>query len=430
MDRDCAAADAASERRDFERARLNLARMQVSGGHALRASLAALTETAAETLRVERVGIWLYIHGRTAIRCFDLYQSSRREHSEGAVLNADDFPEYFEALEKQRAIAAIEALTDPRTRRLKNAYLDPLGVISLLDAPIFRGGQVVGVVCHEQVGAPRHWTREECDFAASVADSVALKFETAARQDAERSRRTLEEHISELHRADSIGRLAATVAHDFKNIMTVVLAGAQLIARKPGATPDILALTDQILESVERGNALATELMTFGRNQLLQTRVLDAAAAVEAMAPMLRTAVGERFPVEVRREGTAGRVLIDRAQLERVLLNLVLNARDALPNGGPITVTAGTAHIAAGTDDEGVFAVIDVADRGVGMDAATRGRIFEPFFTTKRKDKGTGLGMSIVKRIIERAGGFLHVASEPGKGTSVRLYLPRVSCDA
>src|SRR6185295_376921 len=174
------------------------------------------------------------------VRCFDVYQSSRREHSEGAILFADDFPEYFAALEVQRAISAVEALTDPRTKRLKDAYLDPLGITSLLDAPIFRGGQVVGVVCHENVGAPRRWTREECDFAATVADSVALKFESAARQDAERSRRALEVHLAELHKMDSIGRLAATVAHDFKNILTVVLAGAQLITKKPGVTPDIL----------------------------------------------------------------------------------------------------------------------------------------------------------------------------------------------
>src|SRR6185295_3241337 len=138
MDRESASVDAASERRDFERARLNFARMHVSGGDALKAALAAITETASNTLHVERVGIWLYIHGRKAIRCFDLYQPSRREHSEGAIQNADDFPEYFEALENQRAIAAVEALTDPRTERLKDAYLDPLGITSMLDAPIFR----------------------------------------------------------------------------------------------------------------------------------------------------------------------------------------------------------------------------------------------------------------------------------------------------
>jgi two-component system cell cycle sensor histidine kinase/response regulator CckA len=425
MDRE-SSARAAGERRDFERARLNLARMQVSGGDALKTALASTTETAATTLNVERVGIWLYVQGRKAIRCFDLFQSGQREHSEGAILCADDFPEYFDALENQRAIAAVEALTDPRTKRLKDAYLDPLGITSMLDAPIFREGQVVGVVCHEHVGTPRRWTREECDFAGTVADSIALKFESAGRLDAERSRKALEAHLAEIRKMDAVGQLAASIAHDFKNILTVVLAGAQLISKKAAATPDILKLAKQILEAVDRGNLLTTELMTFGRTQQQHTRVLDVASAIERMAPMLQTAVGERFSINMRR-GAAGLVLLDRAQFERVILNLVLNARDALPQGGNIDISVGTARVAEGTDEASDYTIVDVADGGIGMDAATRERICEPFFTTKSKDKGTGLGMSIVHRIIDRAGGFLHVVSEIGKGTSVRLYLPRVS---
>lgn len=427
MDAACAATPSpADERREFERARLNLARMQVSGGEALKAALATITETAAATLNVERVGIWLYIHGRKNIRCFDVYQANRREHSEGAILSADDFPEYFQALEKQRAIAAIEALTDPRTQRLKNAYLDPLGITSMLDAPIFRGGEVVGVVCHEHIGQPRRWTQSECDFATSVADSIALKFENAARLDAERSRKALEAHLAELHKVDAVGHLAATIAHDVKNLLTVILAGAQLITKKPGVTPDILRLTKQILEAVERGNSLTTELMTFGRNQQQTPRVLDASAVVEKIIPMLQTTVGERYPISFQRT-SADLVFVDRERLERVLLNLVLNARDAMPHGGPIAISVGLAVVAEGTDDVGVFTVIDVVDQGVGMSPETRAHIFEPFFTTKAKDKGTGLGLSIVHRIIERAGGFVHVASEVKKGTTVRIYLPRVA---
>ena len=426
---DSALSGFATQRRDFETARLHLARMQVSGGETLKKALAVITETAAHTLHVDRVGIWLYVHGRRAIRCYDLYQVDRQEHSEGAILDAADFPEYFQALETQRAIVAVEALADPQTRRLRDAYLTPLGITSMLDAPIFRGGEVIGVVCHEHIGPPRRWSREESDFAATVADSISLKFESAARQDAEQTKRALEIHLAESQTMEAVGRLAATIAHDFKNILTVVRAGSQLIARKKEATPEIQVLAQQILEAVERGNSLTTELMTFGRNQQRKTCVLDVAAMVEAMLPALRIAVEGKHTIAFQRDSAPGLVLIDRGQLERVVLNLVLNAKDALPSGGPINLSVCETPVADG-GETGVYVAIEVADQGVGMTPETRQKIFEPFFTTKTKDKGTGLGLPIVHRIIDRAGGFLHVASELGKGTSVMVYLPRVASDA
>lgn len=428
MVRNSALAHIATQRRDFEEARLRLARMQVSGGENLKKTLAQITETAASTLQVDRVGIWLYVQNRRAIRCFDLYQSLRREHSEGAILDAADFPEYFQALEKQRSIVVNDALADPLTRSLRDAYLKPLGIVSLLDAPIFRGGDVIGVVCHETVGSQRRWSREECDFAASVADSIAMKFESAARLDAEQTRKVLEVHLAESHTLEAVGRLAATIAHDFKNILTVVRAGSQLIARKPEATKEIQTLTQQILEAVERGNALASELMAFGRNQQQKTSVIDIGTVVEQMTPSLTTAVGARHSIDFHRDAAPDLVLIDKTQLERVVLNLVLNARDALPEGGPILLTVSQARVAE-DDEPGIYATIEVADHGIGMSPETRLRIFEPFFTTKAKDKGTGLGLPIVHRIVERAGGFLHVASEAGKGTSVKVYLPRVASE-
>lgn len=422
--------DMGSERRDFESARLQLARMQVSGGHALKKALETITETAANTLSVHRVGIWLFVHGRRAIRCFDLYQADRKDHSEGAILYAADFPEYFRALETQRAIAAVDAANDPNTRRLREAYLDPLGIVSMLDAPIFRGGEVVGVVCHEHVGSPRRWTREESDFAGAVADSISLQLESSALADSEQVRRALEGHLADLGKMDAVGRMAATIAHDFKNILTVVRAGCQLITRKPGLTPDVAALVQQMLDAVERGNSLTSELMTFGRHQQENTMVVDVASTVEGLVPMLQTTVGESHPIEFRQETAPGQVLIDRTQLERVVMNLVLNARDALPSGGPISIAVTENRVTDGSGEAGVYVGVEVTDRGIGMSPETRTHLFEPFFTTKPRNKGTGLGLSIVHRIVDRAGGFLHVASELGKGTSVRVYLPRVACDA
>jgi signal transduction histidine kinase len=411
------------ERRAFERARLRLARLRVAGGASLAGTFRDATELSARTLRVDRVGIWLFVDGRRGIRCYHLYERASNQHSEGAMLRAEDFPAYFAALEERRAIAADDARGDPLTKELREAYLEPLGIHAMLDAPLYREGEVIGVVCHESL-RPRRWTAEDREFAASVADRVALQFEEAARKDAEALAEAQEAHLAELHKMEALGRLAAGVAHDFKNVLTVVLGCAYEIAHDAAATPQIAAAAGEISQAAERGSALARELLAFGRGEGHATRVVDVAEVVEALAPMLRKALGAGYELEIRSAPATGRVLIDRAQLERVVLNLALNARDAMRGGGSVGIAVREAPIDGGP---GLHVVIEVSDTGIGMDAATRARLFEPFFTTKDPGEGTGIGMSVVYQIVERAGGFVHVESEPGRGTRIRVVLPRVA---
>jgi signal transduction histidine kinase len=412
--------------RAYETARLGLARMRVAGASSLRDLFSETTRLAAETVGVERVGIWLYVAQRRAIRCFHLYERSKDQHSEGAVLRAADFPGYFASLEEQREIPAERANEDPRTRELRDAYLGPLGIESMLDAPIFRGGEVVGVVCHEHVGAPRPWSADDRAFAASVADQVARAFEEAERHDAEARVRDWESHAVEGHKMEALGRLAAGVAHDFNNLLTVILSSAHEIATDAAATPAHQAAARRVIESARRGAALARDLLSFGRDEPCTPRVIDVSEALRRMESLLSTAAGKLHPVAMRCPRPAGRVMIDAGQLERVMMNLVLNAREAMPRGGAIEVSCSEAHIESSDGKPAaVYVVIEVADHGVGMDAQTRERMFEPFFTTKKQ--GSGIGLSVVYGVIERAGGFLHVDSEPGNGTRVRIYLPRVA---
>ncbi|MCU0670607.1 MAG: ATP-binding protein, partial [Myxococcota bacterium] len=181
-----------------------------------------------------------------------------------------------------------------------------------------------------------------------------------------------------------------------------------------------------ILATASRGTALVKELLAFGRDERSQVRVLDLAHSIESMRLMLRTAAGSTHPVTIECEEPLGRVLMDRTQLERVVLNLVMNARDAMPKGGPIAVRVRETEVVANDGDSGAYVVLEVEDDGVGMDRETQSRIFEPFFTTKPPGQGTGIGLAVVYRVVERSGGFLHVDSEPGEGTRIRVYLPRV----
>jgi signal transduction histidine kinase len=288
---------------------------------------------------------------------------------------------------------------------------------------------VVGVVCHEST-KPRDWTRDERDFAASVAGQVARQLEEAARHDAEARERASAALAGEFRRMEALGHLAAGVAHDFRNVLTVVKGFASEIQRQ-APSPRLTEAARQILQAAERGVALTQSLLDFGRDERRGSRVLDVGEVLEGIAPMLQKLVGRAHPIEIRRQPPIGRVLIDPNQLERVVMNLVRNARDAMAESGDIVITTSEASVPDDPEDDhdrpGVYVVVEVADRGVGMDAETCERIFEPFFTTREAADGTGIGLSIAYTIVERAGGFIGVDSQPGRGTRMRVYLPRVA---
>ena len=409
----------------YEWARLRLARMRIAGGAGLDQALRDATELAARTLGVDRVTIWLFVDGGRALRCYHLYEREPGVHSEGAMLCAADFPVYFQALEQRRPIAASDAPSDPLTYELREAYLEPLGIVSMLDAAIYRAGRVAGVVCHEH-GAHRDWSHAERAFASSVADSVALQMEHAARQDADAVARVFEAQLADAHRMEALGRVASAVAHDFNNLLTVILGHARVIETALGTPPEVAAAAAEIVRAAGRGAAVVRELLTFGREQRRPTAVVRVGEVVAKLEGLLRASLHRIHTLELRC-ADSGSVLIDPSHVERVVLNLVLNARDAMPAGGTVSVTVEEAQVGEPGGLPSPYVVIRVSDSGQGMDEATRARIFEPFFTTRVDAGGSGVGLAVVNGIVERAGGFVRVESEPGRGTRMSLYLPRVA---
>jgi PAS domain S-box-containing protein len=245
-------------------------------------------------------------------------------------------------------------------------------------------------------------------------------------------RRTLEEQYRQAQKMEAIGQLAGGVAHDFNNILTAI-EGYCLLAIENAPTDSPLQ-TDlhEIRRAAERAASLTRQLLAFSRRQILEPRVLDLRESLTSMAPMLRRLIGEQIEVVVRATTDIGRVKADPGQIEQVILNLAVNARDAMPDGGTLLLEVADAVLDESygrrhaTMRPGPYVMLAVSDTGSGMDAATQARIFEPFFTTKEQGKGTGLGLATVYGIVKQSGGHIWVYSELDRGSTFKVYLPRV----
>jgi PAS domain S-box-containing protein len=244
-------------------------------------------------------------------------------------------------------------------------------------------------------------------------------------------RRRMEDQLRKKQRMESIGTLAGGIAHDFNNMLTVILGYGQTLLTKVENDPGLRSQVEHIVKSASRATTLTRQLLAFSRKQVLQPRVLDLNTVVRDLEKMLRPLVGDDVVMITGCAPGLASVKADLSQIEQVILNLVVNARDALPKGGRVLVT--TANVDRNGDSNrdreippGRYVVLSVADNGVGMNTEVLSRIFEPFYTTKDVGKGTGLGLSMVYGIVEQSGGFITVKSKPGEGTEFRVFLPRV----
>ena len=245
------------------------------------------------------------------------------------------------------------------------------------------------------------------------------------------ARKQLEQELLHAQRMEGVGQLAGGIAHDFNNLLTVIGGRGHLILAKLQADDPLRRDVELIQKTADRAAGLTRQLLAFSRKQLLQPRVVDANDLVRTSTNLLTRLIGEDIELVVVAGPELGHVRVDPGQLEQVIVNLVVNARDAMPRGGRLTIeTANTVLDAAYAGQHvgvtpGPYVVLAVSDTGIGMDRATQERIFEPFFTTKGPGKGTGLGLSMVYGIVKQSGGHVRVYSEPGHGTVFRIYLPR-----
>jgi PAS domain S-box-containing protein len=243
-------------------------------------------------------------------------------------------------------------------------------------------------------------------------------------------RKQLEEQLREAQKMEAMGQLAGGIAHDFNNLMTIIAGYGELLSSGLGDNPPLLEKVKQILKAEEQASSLTRQLLAFTRRQMLQPKLLDLKSVLSDMGNMLRRVVSEDIELVIKSDSEPCLTRADRGQIQQVILNLLINARDATPKGGRITLEVSNVlserevRLPAGAP-LGPYVCLTVSDTGYGMDAATRARIFEPFFTTKEQGKGTGLGLATVYGIVQQTGGHIVVESEAGQGSTFYIYFQR-----
>jgi PAS domain S-box-containing protein len=355
------------------------------------------------------------------------YLAEGRPSAMNAAIPVSDNPTFQYVLAHKTPLVMENAHSDPRLASVR-AIVRQRGIVSLMVVPLVIEGEVVGTLGLDAI-EPRPFSNEEINLAQNVAAQVAGSL---ARARLEEERRRLEEQYHQAQKMESLGRLTGGVAHDFNNLLTAINGFAELMQMRMTPDDPRHPMVKSILNSGQRAADLVRQLLAFSRKQIIEPKVLDFNMVVADMDKMLRRVIGEDIHLRAVLAPDLWSVKIDPTQLEQIIVNLAVNARDAMPDGGSLTIETANVvldeaytatHLEAGL---GQHVMLAVSDTGVGISEKDLPQIFEPFFTTKELGRGTGLGLATVYGIIKQNGGDIQVYSEKDVGTTFKIYLPSV----
>ena len=409
----------------------------------LNLSFKSVTETLARALKVARASIWLYDTNRSAIDCVDLFEQTTNAHSNGIKLHAEHFPAYFKYLTEERILAAGNAHVDPATFEFSDVYLKPLGINSMLDAPIRLNGRMIGVICNEHVGEARMWTESEEGFVGTVADILARAFQAHERLAAQKSLQQINEHLEllvrerthqleDLHaktvqttKLAALGEMAGGIAHEINTPLSLILILADQIQDSLDdreSLDEAKKAAETISQTVLRISKIIKGLRTFARDgsnaEMENSSLVDVAEQTLQLCTqrMLGNAINFQF---LKPESTSALVRCRSVEISQVMLNLLNNAFDAVQDQKEPWIRLEMKE----AQDSVAF---EVSNSGPQIPQSIREKLFQPFFTTKPPGKGTGLGLSISKGIVDQHHGKFFVDAE-SKFTKFVVELPRAA---
>ncbi|MCU1285694.1 MAG: sensor hybrid histidine kinase [Acidobacteriales bacterium] len=347
----------------------------------------------------------------------------------GLQADLTDANELLEALKKCEALAVNDLRTDLRVKALSEVFT-AAGARAVLIVPVRHPREALGYVAYS---APelREWTAHEIASLTDMAEYLAIALRQSHSQQ-EQAR--MGDHLRESQKMEAVGRLVGGIAHDFNNLLTAMMIYCGLLSTALGKAHRLHGHVDEIRQAGERGAHLVAQLLALTKQQVLEPKILTIDSVITGMSDMLQRMIGEDVVLLTSSADDLRSIKVDPAQLEQVILNMAINARDAMPLGGQLVIECANVFIDTRQAEEqglvaGDYVQLRVSDTGHGMDADTRAHVFEPFFTTKELGKGTGLGLATAYGIVRQHGGNITVVSEVGKGTSFRILLPAIVSD-
>jgi signal transduction histidine kinase len=385
--------------------------------------LRLITEQNADVLNVTQVGIWFYNPERTEIICRDAFIKAQNTHSSGDSLKIQDYPQYFKTMETCRILAANNALTDLRTCEFSEIYLKPNGITSMMDVPIRLHGRIIGLICHEHTGTPREWTSSDQDFAASVADMIALKLEAAERTKAEQSLERLNKELGvAVHELSISNRqlhdFVHVAAHDLKTPVRGIGTLADWIINDYGDKLDNQGREQvRLLKArVVRIDKLIDGMLQFSK--IIRTKQKERQVNLNDIISDIKSTIPPSDHVEIAADSMPG-ITCEREHIELIFQNLIANAVTFMDK------TKGQVKI--GCVEQGDFWKFYVNDNGPGIEQKYFEKIFRIFQTLPKNDEPqtAGIGLAIVKKIVELYGGKIWLESQPGSGSTFYFTFPK-----
>lgn len=401
-----------------------LVKLSKHANDGLLALIRGMTEETAATLNVERTSIWLLSAEADELICQDLYRRSTEVHEDGLRLRTASYPAYVQAVENSRIVAANDARNDPRTNELTDSYLVPLGITSMMEVPIRLHGQLLGVICCEHVGPPRTWTLEEQDFAASLADMIALQIEANERRKAERALARVNKHLAEtvreLRRSNKeLQDFAYVTAHDLKAPLRGIGTLTDWIASDYADKFDAQGQEQLGLLKgrVSRMSELIDGILHY--SEIGRTSRCRESVDLNGLLPEVIAQLSPSDEMKITIEDPLPTLVIEKVQLIQVFQNLIGNAIKYMDK------PQGRIRINCTSDEQ--FWTFSVSDNGPGIDEKYFDKIFQMFQTLTRRDEleSTGIGLSVVKKIVELHGGTVWVESQIGEGTTFSFTLAK-----